>query len=293
MYFVAGVTGHTGRVAAETLLAQGEKVRILVRDAGKGEPWKRQGVEVVVGQLGDPAVMTKALAGVAGAYLLLPPRLDVDDMLGVNRTLTDTLAEAVHKSGVKHVVFLSSLGAERSEGTGPIRGLHYAEEKFRPVAKGFTALRAGYFFENFAPVLPAVQGGTLPTFMAPDKRIAMIATADIGRCAAELLLDPADGPRIVELTATQDWSANDVAAEISKILGRKVTAQQSPIDAVVPTFTSMGMARGLAELYREMIDGLSHGLIHREQGSKVKRRFGMFGAAEVMKGLLEPAQARA
>ena len=40
MYVVAGVSGHTGKVAAETLLAQGKSVRVLVRDPAKGEPWR-------------------------------------------------------------------------------------------------------------------------------------------------------------------------------------------------------------------------------------------------------------
>src|ERR1051325_5750281 len=38
MYVVAGVTGHTGGAVAEALLAQGEKVRVIVRDADRGEP---------------------------------------------------------------------------------------------------------------------------------------------------------------------------------------------------------------------------------------------------------------
>jgi uncharacterized protein YbjT (DUF2867 family) len=286
MYVIAGVTGHTGRVVADTLLAQGEKVRVIVRDAKQGEPWKQKGAEVAVAQLGDAAAMTKALTGAKGTYLLLPPRFDVEDMIAAQRPVADALAEAVRKSGVPHVVFLSSFGAELNDGTGPIQSLHYAERTLGAASKNITLLRAAYFIENFAAVLPATQGGVLPTFMTADRRIPMIATADIGRVAAELLLEPATNTRVVELASLRDWSPNDVAGELSRILGRTITAQFAPIDGVVPTFTGMGMTRGLAELYREMIDAINKGIVKR-QGPPALRRFGQLTPGDVLKALLE------
>jgi len=292
MFFIAGVTGHTGRIAAETLLGQGEKVRVLVRDAGQGEPWRKRGAEVVVGLLGDVALMSLALAGTAGAYLLLPPRFDTDDVIGANRALAEALAEAIKHAGARHVVFLSSIGAELPKGTGPIQTLHHAEEKFRAAAKNFTALRAAYFFENWAPVLPATQGGALPTFLTADRRVPMVASADIGRCAAELLLEPASGTRVVDLSCWRDWSPVEIAAGLSRIVGRSVVAQPAPLEGVVPAFTGMGMPRGLAELYREMIQAFNEGRVHRGGSPNVLRRFGMLGAGDVLKTLLEPAPAR-
>jgi uncharacterized protein YbjT (DUF2867 family) len=292
MYVVAGVTGHTGRVVAETLLAQGEKVRVIVRDPKQGEPWLQRGAEVAVAQLGDAAAMARALTGAKGAYLLVPPRYDVEDMLAVQRPLIDALAEAVRRSRVPHVVLLSSLGGELSEGTGPIRSLHYAERTLGAATKNITFLRAGYFIENFATVLPATQGGVLPTFLTPDRAIPMVATADIGRAAAELLLDPATGTRVVELTSTSDWSPDDVARELSRILGRTITTRFAPAEAVVPTFTGMGMPRGVAELVREMVDALNSGLIH-SQSPPALRRFGQLGAGEVLRALLEQAPTHA
>lgn len=292
MYVVAGVTGHTGRGVAETLLAQGASIRVIVRDAKQGEAWKQRGAEVAVAELGDAAGMAKALAGAKGAYLLVPPRYDVEDMLAAHRSLINALAEAVRRSGVPHVVLLSSLGAELSEGTGPIVSLHYAERTLGAATRNITFLRCGYFFENLAPVLPATQGGVLPTFLTPGHSLPMVATADIGRVAAELLLDPASGTRVVELTAARDWSPNDIASELSRILGRTITPQFAPLDAVVPAFTGMGMRRGVAELFREMIDALNQGVIH-SQSPPALRRHGQLGAGDALKGFLAQATSHA
>src|SRR5262249_26478578 len=106
------------------------------------------------------------------------------------------------------------------------------------------------------------------------------------------LLEPAAATRVVELSAIRDWSPNDVASELSAILGRPVSAQFTPLDQVVPVFTGMGMPRGLAELYREMIDALNKGVVRR-QGPPALPRFGQLTAGDALKGLLESIPARA
>ncbi len=285
MFVVTGVTGHTGKVVAETLLAQGEKVRVVVRDAKQGEPWKARGAEVAVALLSDSAAIAVALAGSKGAYLLIPPRYDANDMLAVQRPVVEALAEAVRKSAVPHIVLLSSLGAELADGTGPIRILHHAERALGAAAKHITFLRAAYFIENLAPVLGATAGGVLPTFLTPDRAIPMIATADIGRVAAELLLDPATATRVVELTSVRRWSPADVARELSAVLGRAVTPQFAPNEAVVPALTSIGFLPGVAELFREMTLGINDGRIG-PQGGHVVRRFGQLSPIDVLKPLL-------
>jgi uncharacterized protein YbjT (DUF2867 family) len=292
MYVVAGVTGKTGRAAAETLLGHGQKLRVIVREAKQGEPWKARGAEVAVASLGDAAQLTQALTGAQGGYLLVAPSMQAEDLLAAQRTLVEAMSQAVRKSGLPHLVFLSSVGAELADGTGPVRGLHSAEAALTKAAKNVTFLRPGYFFENFARVLPATQGGVLPTFFTPGKAVPMAATADIGRIAAECLLEPASGTRVVEIAHTPDHTPEDIAAALTEILGRPITVQSGPLDAVVPTFTSMGMPKGSAELYREMFSALNTGRM-RHQGPPALRRFCQLGPADVLRGLLAAAPTHA
>src|SRR3954468_5695495 len=112
MYVIAGVSGNTGSIVASTLLDQGKKVRVIVRDAKKGEPWKARGAEVAVATVDDEAALTKALEGATGAYLLSPPDLGAKDFIAERRKTVDTLARAITSSKVQHVVFLSSVGAQ-------------------------------------------------------------------------------------------------------------------------------------------------------------------------------------
>src|SRR5450631_280620 len=90
-YLVAGVSGHTGSVVAQSLLDQKQKVRVLVRDAAKGERWKKRGAEVVVASLEDAHAMGAALRGADAAYLLVPPPPhDASGVLARSKRIVDT-----------------------------------------------------------------------------------------------------------------------------------------------------------------------------------------------------------
>lgn len=267
-FVVAGVSGHTGKVVAESLIAQKRAVKVVVRDAAKGAPWKAQGAEVAVADLGDAGAWARALSGAEGAYVLVPPTFAEPNFRAYQDRLSTTIAEAARTSRVPHVVFLSSIGAHLASGNGPIAGLHVAEEKFRRVENtSWTFLRAAYFMENLAGMFATLPQGFLPSFLPPSLGIDMIATADIGRFAATLLVEGGNGTQVVQFGGPP-VSMNDVAAAIGRITGNPVRVQEAPLDAVVPTFTGFGMPQDLAELYREMLEGFTTGRIGAEPGQR-------------------------
>ena len=112
MFVVAGVTGHTGRAAAERLLELGKPVRVIVRRAEQGDEWRGKGAAVSVASLQDAAATTAALTGAEAAYLLLPPQYQSTRMIEAQAATAEALGQAVKKSGVGRVV--SSRRRERS-----------------------------------------------------------------------------------------------------------------------------------------------------------------------------------
>ena len=118
-YLVTGVSGHTGAVVAQSLLDQKQKVRVLVRDAAKGERWKKRGAEVAVGSVEDAHALAAAFRGTDAAYLLVPPPPhDATGVLARSARIVAAFVQTVSGSHLKHVVFLSSAGAQHKEGTG-------------------------------------------------------------------------------------------------------------------------------------------------------------------------------
>lgn len=287
MYVIAGASGHTGRVVAETLLAQRQPVRVIVRDAARGAPWKAKGAEVAVASLGDAIALGRALAGAQGAYLLVPPHSTSTNVLLDQARVVDAIAAAVRSSGVPHVVALSSLGAGHESGTGPIRSLYRLEQALARSANNVTFLRAAYFAENTASALgEALKSGVFHTFLTPGRAIPMVATADVGRTAAELLLDPAKGVRIVELVGPAEHTPEAIAKLLAKLAGRAIQPGFAPLEFVVPALTAAGMTRDMAELLREMFSGINGGKVALSAPPALVRK-GTVGAEEVLRGLLQ------
>ncbi len=286
MYAIAGVTGHTGSVAADTLLAQGKPVRVLVRDAAKGDAWRARGAEVAVASLEDEDAMTRALTGVEGAYLLLPPNEASVDPVGDSARRVRTLAAAIRASKVPHVVFLSSMGAHLDGATGPIKTLHAAERELAATGTALTVVRPAYFQENWAGSLGALPQGLLPTFVPADLAFPQVSTKDIGRTVAAALVEGATSPSVLELAGPRDLSSNDVAAAVSAITGATVVARDAGLDAVVPTFTSFGLSPVFAELYREMYAGIASGYI-TWQGGESRSVRGTVDIADTLRALLQ------
>jgi uncharacterized protein YbjT (DUF2867 family) len=287
MYVISGASGHTGKVAATRLLAAGKKVRALVRDAAKAKELAAAGAEIVTVDLSDSAGLARALEGASGFYLLSPPDMGATDFISERSKWLGAVAGVIKAAKVPHVVLLSSIGAHQPKGTGIIESLHQGELALRGTGVPSTFVRAGYFVENWAAVLPvAKQDGVLPSFIKADQAIPQVSSADIGATAAQALLDGPRGERILELGGPRDLSPNDVAALVSKILGKPIQVVEPPLDAVVPTFTSFGISNNIASLYHQMYVGIRDNVVTFE-GGKAERRYGEIDPETTLRQLLQ------
>lgn len=262
-YVIAGVTGHVGSVVANELLAQGERIKAIVRDGNRGAAWRERGAEIAVGSLDDRAFLTNALAGAAGFFVLLPPNdAETGDYFAAQRRTSDAIAGAVKDSAVPHVVMLSSLGAELAEGTGPIKALHYLENALRATGTKLIAIRASYFQENIASIIPAArQAGIFPNFLpSAEMSIPMVATQDIGRLAATLLKSPHQRSETVDLLGPM-YSARQLAEKLGTALGKPLQVVDIPADGQVEAMIQAGLPRPIAEVYAEMYAAIGSGLI--------------------------------
>ncbi|VWC71874.1 NmrA family NAD(P)-binding protein [Burkholderia contaminans] len=224
MFVVTGVTGRTGAVAAQALIDAGVAVRVVVRDRAKAVRWAKQGAEVAVADLADAAALTRAFAGAHGAYLVKPPNYALANLFEHADVTARAVAEAVRAAGLPKLVLLSSVGADRSSGTGVIATNRTAEQRLAEPGIPVVFLRAAYFMENWARVVePMRTRGILPSLLVPVERaIPMVATEDIGRVAADLLREDWTGIRKIGLEGPAAYSPADIAAIFARALDRPV-----------------------------------------------------------------------
>src|SRR5215467_6826842 len=149
MYVITGATGNTGRAAAERLLAQRKKVRVIGRSADRLQPLVAQGAEPFLAEITDAAALAQAFAGAEGVYAMIPPDMASQDFHAQQNRVGDAVVQALQQAGVKHAVSLSSIGADKADKTGPVVGLREFEEKLNQIpGLNIVHLRAGYFMSN-------------------------------------------------------------------------------------------------------------------------------------------------
>jgi uncharacterized protein YbjT (DUF2867 family) len=266
MFAITGASGNTGSVVAEALLAQGEKVRVIGRDKGRLGPFVQKGAEAFVADVTDATKLAKAFDRVEGVYAIIPPNPTAADVPRYQETVSDALASALAKASVSHVVVLSSIGADKSEKTGPIVGLHNLERKLNAIA-GLNAvyLRAGYFMENLLPQAQAIRNfGKMAAPLRADLLLPLIATRDIGaRAAAILHKRDFAGKHARELLGQRDLNYTEAASVIGKAIGKEdLEYVQLPPEQLKPVLTQMGMSANMADLLLEMAESLNSGYIH-------------------------------
>jgi len=271
MVAVMGATGNTGRVVAETLLARGQKVRVIGRDPKRLAPLVQKGAEASIAEASDAAALTRAFAGARAVYAMIPPNLAAPDVRSYQEKVSDAQAQAIAQSGVEYAVLLSSFGADKPEKTGPVLGLRHFEEKLNACGRlNALYIRAGYFMENLLAQVSVIKNfGIVGGPLGADLALPMIATRDIGAFAAEALLQPAfQGKRAVELLGQRDLDYREATAVIAKAIGKPgLSYSQLPAWQLKPALTGMGMSSSMADALLEMSEALNSGTMRPLESS--------------------------
>ena len=263
MYVVLGASGNTGHVVAKNLLARQQKVRVVGRNAAHLQPLAANGAEIFVGDITDAAALSKAFHNAESAYVMIPPNPTSNDTRGYQERVSDAIVAALKNTGVKNVVALSSFGADKDKGTGPVVGLHNLEQKLNQIegANVFN-LRAGYFMENTLAQAGIIRATGLAIGpVRPDLKLPLIASRDIGAAAADILLGLAfRGKQTQELHGERDLNYNEGIAIIAQAIAKPdLKYVQGPEDQVKAAMVRMGMSENFAGQILELAAALNSG----------------------------------
>jgi uncharacterized protein YbjT (DUF2867 family) len=285
MYAVTGITGKVGGLLARALLAEGQSVRAVVRDAGKGRAWAGLGCEVALADIEDAGALTAAFKDADGVFILPPSEFDPAPGFPEARAVIAAVKSALEAARPRKIVCLSTIGAQATQ-PNLLTQRTLLEQALRELTIPVTFLRPAWFMENFAwDVASARDHGVIASFLQPlDKSVPMIATADIGRVAAQLIQEDWLGSRVVELEARRRVTPNEAAATFARILGRAVRAEIVPRETWEDLFRSQGMKDPKPRI--RMLDGFNEGWIEFERGEAGSTK-GDVALETVLRGLIE------
>jgi uncharacterized protein YbjT (DUF2867 family) len=149
MILLTGATGFIGSHTAKALREKGFAVRALVRPKANTQALKSLGIEIAVGDMGDPDSLSKACVGVeqivhlVGIIRELPPKITFEKL---HTEGTRNLLRATKSVGVKKFLYISAIGARSSAPARYHQTKWAAEEMVRSCGLEWTILRPSVVF---------------------------------------------------------------------------------------------------------------------------------------------------
>jgi uncharacterized protein YbjT (DUF2867 family) len=235
MILVTGASGKVGSVLVRELKERNAEFRALVHKPEDAERLQRQGIEAVEGDLGRPGSLRAALKGADHLFLLTPPSPDA-------YWFSDNVLQEARRTGVRHVVKLSAMGAQRNSGCVFLATHARIEERIEELGFGWTHLRPNMFMQTLlASVAASVKAQGAIVAPAGDAVLSFIDARDVAAVAARVLTDPGHERRVYELTGPQVLGYKDVAERLSAILERKVQYVDEPDAVAYKSMTDAGL----------------------------------------------------
>jgi NAD(P)H dehydrogenase (quinone) len=286
MFAIVGAAGKVGYSTSLALRNAGHPVRAILRDEAKAGPLREIGCEIALADLQDPAALGWAIADVDAAQVILPPA-GVADM---QRSI-ESIGEALNQGRPKRVLAVSDYGAHVSGDIGMPTMYRLLEERIRQHNIHKVFLRSAEHMQGWGLVIPvAVSAGVLPSFHDPvEMEFPTISAPDLGLIAADLLINPdiTSDLQVVHAEGPRRYSANDVAAALSQLLGRTVAAQAVPRDQWQASFEG-AVGESTAKLLVDLYDAHNKGgLVDVEPSGTV--RYGNTELIDALRPLIPPA----
>lgn len=250
----AGAVGAIGRNVTEMLLAQGHKVRAMVRrEDTRAEDLRRLGAQVVVGDLTDLASMHHAIEGCRRIYFGM-------SVSATYLEATINTAAVARHYGVEVFVNMSQMTVTQmsiTESTdSPQHKLHWlAEQALLWSGLPVVTMRPTVFMEGFFQLLAAAGVRDSDALMLPlsGGRTSPISALDVARAVVSVLDDPAPHiGRIYNLTGPESADLTHFAKVFSEALGRTITYRDVPVDAWIEKLRGSGLPEHLLSHFAVM-----------------------------------------
>ena len=251
---VTGATGNVGSILIPNLIARGATVRALVRDESKAQGLRDQGVEVVIGDLDKPETLDAAFSGVDKVFLATAPNPN-------QVTQARNAIAAAKRAGGPHIVRLSA-GAFTTAAHSPSRVTsQHVEIDAELKASGlpYTLLKPHNFMQNTLMLAQTVASDGAVYMPMKEGKLGMIDVRDIVDVAAKVLTEDGHEGKTYALTGPASISYHDIAAGLSKALGKEVNYVDVPPEAAREAMVGMGLPEWIVGALNEYNKAFSEG----------------------------------
>jgi uncharacterized protein YbjT (DUF2867 family) len=215
-----GAAGKYACLVIPALAKRGASVRAFIRRPEQASVVRKNGAaEIAIGDLLDQRSVDAALVGIEAIFYVAPAFLPNEAEVG------KAVVASARKAGVRRFVFSSVihpvLSLPNHAAKAPV------EEAVIDSGLEFTLLHPAVFFQNFAHAWPRVlEEGVIAQPWSVETRFSRVDYRDVAEVAAISLTQERLLNGVFELTADGVHNLSDVAALLSEILARRITARK-------------------------------------------------------------------
>lgn len=239
MILVTGATGKVGQEVVRQLAVADAQVRALVRDPARASHIRLPGVEILVGDLAEPASLDRALSGVDRVFLLSPPGPEQVELQG-------NLIDAAKRSGARHIVKVSVTGGPDS-GTQIGRWHWTTEKQVEASGVSFTFLRPNFYMQQMLLFAPSIAATDTFSLAMGTAEVSVVDARDVAAVAVCALTQAGHDRKIYDLTGPEALSFDEIADQLSRATGKKISYIHVPPDYARKLFLGIGLPRWLVD----------------------------------------------
>ena len=248
MILVIGGRSKIGAALIDGLLERGQQVRALVR-AGEPADSLAAAVETVTGDLADEGSLVTAMEGIGKVFLLSSPHRNA---VSWHRNAID----AARRTEVQLLVRSSIIGADRQSPAEFVNAHTACDRYLEDSGLAYVIVRPNLFLQNVPEsTIPSIDASGTFYVDAGEARISMVDTRDVAAVAAVALTEPGHTGAHYDVTGPEALSYADVAAKLTRALGRQITYVDAPDQAVREGLLGAGLnawfANALVGLYQD------------------------------------------
>ena len=260
---VTGSLGNISKPLAKQLIAAGHQVTVVSSNPDKKADIEALGATAAIGSIGDAEFLSSTFSGADVVYTMVPPSFAVNDYRKYASDLAHSYAAAIKSAGIKRIVNLSSIGADVDGGTGPIAGMHDAEQILNALPDvAVKHIRPGIFYVNLYANIGMIKNlGFNGANYSADTRLVLVHPNDIAAVIAEEISGSFAG-KSVRFVSSDESTAGAVTTALGVAIGQpdlkwvEFTTEQAiggMIQAGVPDY--------FAHLYAEMYTAINTGIL--------------------------------
>lgn len=274
---VTGSLGNISKPLIKILKAQYHEIVVISSNSKKTNDIEALGAKPAIGSIENGDFLSTTFIGADAVYLMIPPNFKEFNSLEYYQRIARNYKEAIKKSNIKHIIFLSSWGAHLSEGTGTILGSHHAENilsELDNVAKIF--IRPVSIFYNLLNYIEMIKSyGFIGSNLKGEDKIAWVHPQDIAKAISEELVLTNKNIMKIRYVVSDEKTAYETA----KILGEAIDFPNldwvyfSDLD-VKKSFVS----RGLPEQFSQDLVDINTSISSGKMGEHYKKNKPTFGS---------------